>query len=112
MADPTPADPSPDELLNRHLDRTGARDAARQDPMAALQVAILRDFLHVLRAALADEHVDPDTAHRVIERVIYGCVPQPAVVKQMLAERRRHVEDLARTPTRWTLAEGSGGRSG
>lgn len=87
-----------DHLLDRHLGRTGADASATRDPAANLQVAILRDFLRVLHCALDDEDLDPDTTRRVIERVIYGGVPQPAAVEQLLAERKLRVEQLELGP--------------
>jgi hypothetical protein len=88
-------DRSTDDLLDRHLRRVGARDATSQDPAAHFQVAMLRDFLRLLRAALDDEHIEPGAAQRVIERVIYGGVPQPAVTEQMIAQRTRFAEALS-----------------
>lgn len=88
-------EPTTDDLLNRHLGRTGARQTANEDAAAHLQVAILRDFLRVLHSALDDEHIDPEVSRRVIERVIYGGVPQPAEVKQRLATRKAFVDYMA-----------------
>ncbi len=90
--------PTTDDLLNRHLHRTGADRAAATDPAAQLQVAMLRDFLGLLRAALDDEHTDPETARRIIERVMYGAAPQPAATEQMNAERVAWAESLATQP--------------
>ena len=79
--------------------------------MAKLHVAILRDFLGVLRAALDDEHVDPDIARRIVERVIYGGVPSYAEVEQRIRERKAMVEQLAREPadTSWIRMTGRKG---
>lgn len=97
--------PTTDDLLDRYLNRTGARRSAQQDPAATLQVALLRDFLRVLHAALDDEHIDPTISRRVVERVIYGGTPSPAEVEQRIAERTRMVEYLA-CDTRPTLVVG------
>lgn len=91
-------EPTTDDLLDRHLHRTGADRAAHQDPAAHLQVAILRDFLRVLHSALDDEHIDPEVSRRVLERVVYGAAPQPAATEQMIAERRTWAERLACGP--------------
>lgn len=102
--------PLTDYLLDRHLGRTGAAASASRDPAAHLQVAVLRDFLRVLQCALDDENIDPDTTRRVIERVIYGGVPQPAVVEQLLTERQLRVEQLSLGPVAKHFMEGGGGR--
>jgi hypothetical protein len=86
--------PTTDDLLDRHLRRTGAREAALQDPAAHLQVAMLRDFLRMLQAALDDEHVESDVVRRIVERVMYGAVPHPAEVERRLAIQQRWIDDL------------------
>lgn len=101
--------PTPGDLLERHLARTGAAKAAREDPAAQLQVALLRDFLDVLRAALDDEHVDPDVARRVVERVIYGSVPSPAEVELRQTQQAQIVEYVVNHPPdpSWLRSPGS-----
>lgn len=88
-------DPTTDDLLDRHLGRTGARKASNEDAAANVQVSMLRDLLRVLHAALDDEHVDPDIGRRVIERVIYGGVPQPSEVEQRLQMQKRMTDYMA-----------------
>ena len=81
--------PTADDLLNRHLARTCGNAAVVTDAAAQHQVAVLRDVLAVVRAALDDEQVPADVARRVIERVIYGAVPQLAQVSLRQAEFTR-----------------------
>lgn len=95
--------PMADDLLNRHLSRTGTRKAVETDPAAHLQVALLRQFLDVLRAALDDEHVDPDASRRVVERVIYGSVPSPAEVEYRTGLTSRLAQMRVQAPTEWKL---------
>jgi len=87
-------DPSTDDLLFRHLRRTRGDQAVREDPMAKLQVTILRGFLDVLRAALDDENVESDTTRRVIERVIYGGVPSYVEVEERSRLQKNLLTDL------------------
>lgn len=82
------------DMLNRHLDRTGSGAASRNDPTAQLQVNMLRQFLELVDAALEDEHVPRDTAIRVIDRLIYGAVPSPVEA----AERQRLMQKIADLP--------------
>lgn len=98
-------EPTTDDLLDRHLGRTGTRRATDLDPASYFQVHLLRHFLRVLHSALDDEHVDPEVSRRVIERVIYGGVPQPAAVEQMLRDRKAHMEALSLQPlrNRWQM---------
>jgi hypothetical protein len=81
--------PNARQLLERHLVRTGGDAAIIRDPTSQFQVALLRDFLRVLNSALDDELVDPAVTRRVLERVIYGSVPQPALVDQRIEEWRQ-----------------------
>lgn len=92
-------EPTADDLLDRHLSRTGAREAVRTDPFASVTVNILRDFLRLLRAALDDEHIEPDIARRVVERVMLGGVPSPSDVAYR-AEQQRAFTDYMSTDTR------------
>jgi hypothetical protein len=78
------------ERLRAHARRTGADRAAATDPTAHLQYEMLRHLLTMAESALDDEHVDPDTARRVLDRLIYGCTPNPIEV----AERKRLVKRL------------------
>lgn len=95
---------SASDLLTHHMYRTGADEAAKHDPAATLQIHLLRDFVNMLAAALDDEHVDPDIARNVIERVIYGGVPNPGEVYQRLRERRQLVEAIEKqAPTPWRV---------
>lgn len=89
-------EPRPGDLLDRHLSRAGAKK--HEDPMAQLQIAILRNHLDLLRSALDDEHVDPDTARRVVERVIYGATPNPVEVEQRNLMTARMTEALKNQP--------------
>jgi hypothetical protein len=88
-------EPTAGDLLDRHLRRTGADRSADREPMSHVQVTMLGYFLTVLEAALADEHVEPSAARRVIERVIYGAVPQPPVVEARLAEQAEWVRRMS-----------------
>jgi hypothetical protein len=73
------------DRLRAHARRVGADRAAATDPTAALQLNLLRHTVAMLEAALDDEDIAPTTAQRVLDRVIYGCTPNPAEV----AERER-----------------------
>lgn len=95
-------EPTPSDLLHRHLDRVGARKAVHQDPAAALQLNVLRMLLDVVHSACDDEHLDPQVTRRILDKVIYGGVPQRPVVEQLLAERARFTEYMAKD-TRPTL---------
>jgi hypothetical protein len=101
MRDPFDHEPRPGELLDRHLNRVGARQAVHQDPASALQLNMLRMLLDVLHSACDDEDLDPRVTRRILDKVIYGGVPQRPVVEQMLAERSRFAEHLAGRPTPW-----------
>lgn len=63
--------------LSRYMQRTGADKAAHTDPAAALQLNLLRFMISVAESAMADEGVPSGVARRVVEKLIYGCAPQP-----------------------------------
>lgn len=100
--------PTADDLLDRHLARTGGVKAVREDPMAKLQVTILREFLGVLEAALADEHIDPGVARRVVERVIYGGVPSYVEVEERLRQMKAFADQLRIRPTSIVIPDQAG----
>ncbi len=76
--------------LAEHAFAVGAQEAALTDPNAQFQLELLRQFITVTEAALADEGAGPVVAERVLDRVIYGCLPQPAVY----AERQRLIRKV------------------
>lgn len=86
------------DFLHRHLRRLGVDKVVRDDPVAHLQVSMLRDTLSLLRSALDDEGVAPNVARRVIERVIYGGTPMPWVSEQRIQERAEWADLLADRP--------------
>lgn len=73
--------PSVDGRLRAHLQRVGADHAAATDPHAHFQVELLRHFLIVAESAMRAEDIDPGTARRVIDKLIYGLTPNPAQVE-------------------------------
>ena len=85
-----------DDILKRHLRRTGADTTNLRDPYGQAQTSMLRLFLSVLQAALDDEHVEPRTAQRVIERVVYGAVPQPPASERLIELTGKLTEAVAR----------------
>lgn len=84
------------ELLDRHLARTGGREAASLDPMAQLQLAVLRDVLAIVHSACDDEGLDPDTTRRIVDRVIYGGMPSLAQAEYAQRAWKSATEVLAR----------------
>lgn len=89
-----------DHLLSRHLHRIGADETNLRDPHGYAQTSMLRLFLNVLQSALDDEHLDPEVAQRIVERLIYGAVPQPPAAEQMEALYGRLTEQAARADIR------------
>lgn len=89
-------EPRPGDLLDRHVGRMSVKK--HEDPLAQLQIAILRNHLDLMRAALDDEHVDPGTARRIIERVIYGATPNPVEIEQRTLMTTRMTEALKNQP--------------
>ncbi len=88
-------EPRPRDLLDRHLNRVGAREAVHRDPAAMLQLNVLRMLLDVVHSACDDEHLDPEVTRRILDKVIYGGVPQRPAVEQLLQERARFTEYMA-----------------
>lgn len=83
-----------DATLNRYLDQQpGMRPALLTDPVQHAQIEALRQTLTTVERALADESIPPETARRVINRIVWGDpeghvdvhARYGAVRKQMLA---------------------------
>lgn len=93
-----PRQDDPLSRLRRHAYWVGAERAAKKDPTAAYLLDALQHFLSVAQAAMEDEDVPPQTAVRILDRLIYGCVPNPI----QSAERERLMSTfgalLHRTP--------------
>jgi hypothetical protein len=70
-----------DDMLNRHLFRTGVVDPYREDAYKYAVVGVTRDLLRVVEAVCEDEDLDPDVTRRILQRVIYGAVPLPSEVR-------------------------------
>lgn len=98
-------DPQVDDLLDRHLARIGVDKTARTDASSSYRISVLRSLLAVVEAALADEHVDPVTARRVIERVIYGGSPNPTDAQERIEMNARMTELVKAMPVRVKLAD-------
>jgi hypothetical protein len=72
--DGQPPPPSADRMLIDYLQRTGGRS---RDPYSAYTENVLRELLSVLEAVMADEHVPPAIAHRIL-RGVFIAVAWPA----------------------------------
>ncbi len=79
------------ELLRRHVNRTGANRAAESDAYAHLQITMLDVFLSVAHSACDDEGLSPQQTGRILDRIIYGCIPSAAEVEY----RQMVVKDAA-----------------
>jgi hypothetical protein len=62
--------------LRQHMRAVRADNAALVDAASSMQTYLLDMFLDVLETALVDTGVDPNYWTDVIDRVVYGCVPQ------------------------------------
>lgn len=87
----------PSEMLDRHARRVGVKP--EQDVAAQFQMSLLRNFIDLLHSALDDEHMDPDVTRRIIERVIYGGMPNSAEVEYRVGLTERMADALARGST-------------
>lgn len=85
--------PSAQARLNRHAAQVGADKAALTDTFASAQMHVLRYMLAVAEAAMRDEAIHPVTARRVLDRLIYGCVPNPADAADRQARMTMKVND-------------------
>lgn len=68
--------------LAEHVDRTGAQAAVLADATARLQYELLRQFVTIAEAALANVGIPDQEAGRALDLIIYACVPDPVEVAQ------------------------------
>jgi hypothetical protein len=83
----------------------GAQEAANTDPYTALTTDLLANFLHHFEIALEGEHLDPAVEERIIERVVYGALPNPEEVRRRLGVEQRLIDTTAKLPPAptWSL---------
>jgi hypothetical protein len=90
-----------DELIRRHLRRSGTEHADLTDPLTHLTTGVLRDILRLVDAALDDEQIDPAIARRILERIIYGAVPLPSHVEERKRLERLAIDFAAQASPTW-----------
>ncbi len=86
-------------------DKLCATGARMNDAQAALQYNLLRQMLLVASSALEDEGLSLTEYRRIMDKLIYGCLPQAHEAELRLQEHRRMVTDLMSQPLRIDLGE-------
>lgn len=95
-----------DWLLDRQMERTGARETTATDPYADMTTGYAREVLRLMDAALEAEGIDPDAARRVLERVVFGVVPSPAEVAYRQQTEKRLLDLATRFGVLIPMTEG------
>lgn len=87
-----------DRLMSDYVDRhPAAQMALRDDPTFHFQMESLRRTIDLLLPALRREGMDPMSARRVVNTILYG-VPEPDAALLRMAEREAVLERLRTEP--------------
>lgn len=73
------------------MDALCDREAAHTDPMYKTTLSLFRSWLTAVEMALRDEHVDPEAAQRVLNRLVYA-TPAGAEAHLRLAGQQMALE--------------------
>lgn len=97
------------DRLQAVAEAVGATTASGMDPVAQLQSHMLRQQLQVVCSVLMDEDLDMATYVRIIDKIIYGCLPQSHETQWRRDQLARTVAEAMNRPIRLFNTERTGG---